>query len=149
MRPKVLWRVGLPLLTAGCGWFAVEEPGFSTVLCTIFLSISSLFAWRSVAIVEDGTLFRRGLCWHAPFDLSQTESITLHWESQIKDFPRPVLRITSAGLTEEFSTRWWSGWRSLASILADHSLDASADEKTRQRLSKYATTSAGWPIRLK
>ena len=120
MRPKLSWRVLLPVLFVLGTLSVVAWGGFFRWSGTAVLGALTVSAYRGYVRIEDGVLYRRGtLRWYPPFRLESLATVALHreWDFRLP-FPHLVLSLKSMdGPFMELSLRWWSDSDELVRII--------------------------------
>jgi hypothetical protein len=153
LRPKLVWRIGLPPLLVGFVAGVVSTGGDDAVvfwkgaLSVVMLAGLLLAAFRSRIELHAGMLYRRGpFGWTEPIAARDIEEVEFHWE--INGLPHREISLTTYSKRGwMLSLRWWAGWWRLIGWLGEHCTRVEhgqvvwavrTDPVTRDRLEPYA-----------
>lgn len=158
IRPSLLWRLGFP--TAGLFWFLVQldvikskdgNPGLWGWGVLAMIAFGGFAAFRQRVTLQGSVLLRQGTFRaYQPLRADSIAKVTLHYEAALKDIPHRVLRLeTDSRTSQDFSLRWWGGWRRLAVWLRQYCTTVNderqrswrfdADDVTRRRLQAHVS----------
>ena len=107
LRPRMVWRLALPVLALGWPWLDADQGPLVRYGIDLVLVLLATAAWRQYARLEDGVIFERGVFrWYPPLLLGEVEEVSLHYEMAPKDIPHRVLRLWTDHGPRAFSLRW-------------------------------------------
>lgn len=136
MRPKAVWRVVLPIVTAAVPASGVGDGAWSTAFGTTVLAVLAVMAYRDLVEVQ-GPVVRRRAAWGEwrELRLDQLARLQVRWDYSGRNFYRKLTLVDADDQPMEFTLRWWDGWRDLVAAASRHAPhDVEVDDRTRRKL---------------
>jgi hypothetical protein len=134
LRPKLVWRLALPLLAVGAVSAAVVDPGVVAWLAAAVLVGWTVVIWRQRVLVVDGVLYQRDLGWETPLLLDELAELRLQREFYGRHYPLVLTLEDRTGTSRTLQVFWGSGWRELVRVAA--ATGVLVDPETNRRLER-------------